>query len=130
MNQIIKTILAVSISLSTSVLFAAPKVLITHNTTDFESNGFVSGTIPSQTPTKAHTDGKVFWATVKLACFGHIVNNKCPALIKMKTDTAEPVELGYVEMDVTTGIITPSELHANGFTMIVNGPGETTLIKD
>ena len=130
MNKILTSAVALSMVLFASAGFAGPKLLITHNTTDFESNAFVAGTIPSQHPTKAHSDNKVFWATVKLACFGHITNGKCPALIKMKTDTAEPVELGYVEMDIATGVITPSELHANGYTMLVNGIGESTLIKD
>ena len=130
MNRKVVSVLTLALCIATSALYASPKLLITHNTTDVESNAFIGGTIPSQHPTKAHSDNKVFWATVKLACFGHVINNKCPALIKMKTDTAAPLELGYVEMDLVTGIITPSELHANGYTMLVNGLGESTLIKD
>ena len=130
MNRIITSAVALTMVMLASTALAAPKVLITHNTTDFESNAFIAGTIPSPHPTKAHSDGKVFWATVKIVCFGHIINGKCPALIKMKTDTADPIELGYVEMDIASGLITPNELHANGYTMFVNGIGESTLIKD
>lgn len=110
--------------------FAAPKQLVTHNLTSVESNAFIDGVIASQHPTKAHSDNRVFWASVKLACYGRIVNNSCKALIKMKTDTAEPVELGWVSMNLVTGEISPSFLSANGFHLQVNSPGETTLTED
>jgi hypothetical protein len=121
---------AVTLSLIAAASFAAPKQLVTHNQTDYESNAFVAGTIPSQHPTKAHSDGKVFWAAVRVACIGHVVNGKCPALIRVATNTDNPIDLGSVELNLDTGEITPSTLHSNGFTMIVNGPGESTLIKD
>lgn len=107
-----------------------PRQLITHNTTDLDSNAFVAGTIPSQHPTKAHSDGKVLWTAVRMACYGHVVDGKCPALIKIATNTTNPIEVGMVYMDLNTGIITPSELHANGYAMIVNGPAETTLYQE
>ena len=68
-----------------------------------------------------------------MACFGHTVDGKCPALIKMGTgpnDGGNPVELGTVTLDLNTGIITPSQISANGYTVTVNGPGETTLSKN
>ncbi len=115
---------------SAMALAIPPRQLITHNTTDLDSNAFVAGTIPSQHPTKAHSDGKVLWTAVRMACYGHAVNGKCPALIKIGTNTASPMELGMVFMDLTTGIITPSELHAHGYAMVVNGPAETTLYQE
>jgi hypothetical protein len=115
----------VALSLTSSMAMAAPSLLITHNLTGVESNAYIVGTIPSQHPTKAYTDNKVPWAAVRLACVGH---NPCWAMIKMATDTGNPVELGKVTIDVTTGMITPSSLTANGYTMIVNGPAETTLM--
>lgn len=133
MHRFIKPILFIGLSLSASILMATPpRQLITHNTTDVESNAFVAGTIASRHPTKAHTDSKVVWTEVRMACFGHTVNNQCSALIKMGTgpDDGGSVDLGTVMVDLNTGIITPSRLSANGYTMIVNGPGETTLIKD
>ena len=111
-------------------LYAAPKQLITHNKTSVESNAFIDGSIPSVYPSKANNDNRVFWASVKLACYGRISNNICHALIKMKTDTAEPVELGWVSMNLVTGEISPSFLSANGFHLQVNSPGETTLTED
>ncbi len=48
----------------------------------------------------------------------------------MATNTANPIELGSVVMNLDTGEIVPNELHANGYALYVNGPGETTLMKD
>ena len=127
MNHLLKNLSVVALTLFTATAIAAPKHLITHNTTDSESNAFVAGTIPSQHPTKAHSDGKVFWTAVKMACFGHSVDGKCAAVIKMATNTPNPITVGTVIMDVNTGEITPMQISANGYTITVNGPGETTL---
>ena len=127
MKCLLKKLSAVALSLFAITAMAAPKHLITHNTTDAESNAFVAGTIPSQHPTKAHSDGKVFWTAVKMACFGHTVDNKCAAVIKMATNTPNPITVGTVIMDVNSGEITPAQLSANGYTVTVNGPGETTI---
>jgi hypothetical protein len=110
--------------------FAAPKQLVTHNLTSVESNGFIDGVIPSQHPTKAHSENRVFWASVKLACYGRVVNNSCKALIKMGTDTPNPVDLGWLSLNLITGEITPTSLSGNGYHLEVNGPGETTLTEE
>jgi hypothetical protein len=130
MNDVTKGFVFIALGLFSLAAIAAPKQLITHNTTDLESNAFVAGSIPSQHPTKAHSDGKVFWTAVKLACFGHTVNGQCGALIKMATNTSNPIEIGTLQMDVNSGAITPPQLSANGFTITVNGPGETTISKN
>ncbi len=113
-------------------LAAPPKVLISHNTTDVESNAYIAGTIPSKHPTKPYSDSRVAWAEVRLACFGHVVAGKCEALVKMATGPNDggPIDLGVVTVDLSTGMITPSTISANGYTLIVNGPGEVTLIKN
>ena len=118
-----------SVTLVASVM-AAPKQLITHNRTDVETNAYINGVIASQHPTKAHSDNKVFWPSVKLACYGHVSNNLCSALIKMKTDTANPVDLGWVSMNLLTGDIAPKEISNNGYKLVVDGPGETSLYKE
>jgi hypothetical protein len=129
MRRLLTSFLA--LTLTTTAAFAVPpKQLITHNTTDLESNAFVAGSIPSQYPTKAHSDGKVYWAAVRMACFGHIINNKCPALIRVGTNTDTPLDVGIVELNLETGEITPNFISNNGYTMMVNGPGESTLIKE
>lgn len=127
MNSFSKTIVALSLGLAASAAIASPKQLVTHNLTNVESNAFVAGTIPSQHPTRPHSDNKLVWSAVRLACFGHVVNGQCWALIKMATDTATPIELGRVTIDLNTGDITPKQLTAYGYTLTVNGPGETTL---
>lgn len=129
MTKLSKKIAAISLAFVTTAAIASPKQLVTHNLTNVESNAFVAGTIPSQHPSKAHSDNKVMWAAVRMACFGHTVDNKCWAVIKMETNTTTPIELGTVTIDLTTGIITPSQLSAGGYTLIVNGPGETTLLE-
>ena len=120
-----------ALCLTSSITWAAPpKQLITHNTTDWESNAFIAATIPSQYPTPAHTDGKIFWAAAKMACFGHLVNGTCPALIRMGTNTPNPLDVGMLYLNLDTGAITPSAIQGNGYTVLVNGPGEITLLKD
>lgn len=130
MNRLLKnlSLSAIGCLFSATALAIPPKQLITHNMTDVESNAYIDGTIPSTHPTKAHSDGKVFWTAVKMACFGHITNNKCTALIMMATDTANPVAVGSVSMDLETGDISPKEVRGNGYVVLVNGPGETTLL--
>lgn len=127
MNKLQKTLSAVVLSLSAGGLSAAPSYLITHNLTNEESNAYVANLIPSTHPTKAHSDGKVSWLVVKLACTLHKTNGRCPAMIKMKTDTANPVDLGMVSMDLDTGDISPKTLVAQGYRFSVNGPAEATL---
>jgi len=119
-----------TLTIFTNLVFASPTQLITHNTTDVDSNAYIAGTIQSQHPTKAHSTGQVSWPLVKIACIGHTVNGQCQALVKMATNTANPVELGTVSMNLETGDITPKVLTGNGYTLIVNGPAETTLSKD
>ena len=110
-----------------STLAAPPKQLITHNTTDLESNAYVDNLIPSRHPTKAHSDGKIFWTAVKLACFGHSVNGLCSATIYMGTNTPTPVAIGNVIVNLDTGDINPKQVSGHGYTITVNGPGETTI---
>ncbi len=130
MSQFQKLLVAATLSAGASVALASPAVLITHNTTNLESNAFIAGTIPSTHPTKANSDNKVSWVTVRMACFKHTVDNKCSALIKMATNTPYPLVIGTVMLDLNTGDITPKELHGNGYTLIVNGPAETTILAD
>ena len=128
MNRFIKNMTVGTLILfAVTAIAAAPKHLITHNTTNAESNAYIDGSIPSQHPTKAHSDGRVFWTAVKMACFGHSVGGKCNALIAMQTNTPNPVTIGTVTLDLDSGDITPKQLSANGYTITVNGPGETTI---
>lgn len=105
----------------------APGFLVTHNHTPVQSNAFIDGTIASPYPTEANADGKLLWTLVRMACNGHIHNGRCSAVIKMATNTTKPVTLGTVSMDMETGDISPKFISGNGYTLTVNGPGESTL---
>lgn len=130
MNVMLKSLSAITLSLSAAAALAAPTYLTTHNNTNEESNAYVAGTIPSPYPTAAHSTRQVYWNMVKLACFGHSTNGKCSALIKMATNTAHPIVVGTLTMDLNSGDITPKRLSGNGYTLTVNGSGEATINKD
>ena len=126
-KRIIMSTLVISSSL---VANAAPASLMTHNQTHVESNAYIDGVVKSPYPSAPMKDNRVAWLSVRIACTGHIVNNKCRALVKMATETATPIDLGWLEMDMVTGEITPQELHNNGYGLIVNGLGDVTLIEE
>lgn len=130
MRSMLKNISALALSLATTAALAAPAYFITHNQTDVESNAYVLGVVPSPRPTAANSEGKVSWNVVKLACAIYSSEGVCTALVKMATNTPNPVELGYVSLNVDTGDLSPKELRAGGYTLMVNGPGEVTLMKD
>lgn len=130
MNFMIKGITAITLGLTAATALAAPAYLTTHNNTNVESNAYIDGTIPSPFPTAANSSRQVYWSIIRLACYGHTKNGRCSALIKMETNSANPIDLGYVSMELESGDITPKQLSANGYTFTVNGPGEATLSKD
>lgn len=130
MNSMLKSISALVLSLSAASALAVPTYLTTHNNTNEESNAYVAGSIPSPYPTAAHSSRQVPWNMVRFACYGHTTNGKCNAVIKMATNTSNPIEIGTVTMELDTGDISPKTLSAKGYTLIVNGPGEATINKD
>jgi hypothetical protein len=130
MKFMLKGLSAMALSFSVATAFAVPTHLVTHNNTNEESNAFIAGTIPSPYPTGAHSTRKVYWNMVRLACYGHVVDGRCPALIKMATNTSNPIVIGTVSMNLESGDITPKKLSSNGYTLTVNGPGESTISKD
>jgi hypothetical protein len=132
MNLLFKSFSILALSLGIITAFAAkPEYLKTDNTTNVESNAFIGG-VPSIYPTPANSKKQVYWNLVRLACFQHTTDNGkiCPAVIKMATNTAKPIELGKVTLNLETGEINPKYLSNNGYALIVNGPGDTTLIKN
>lgn len=130
MNFALKGLSVIALGLSASVAMAAPSYLLTHNKTDVESNAYVANKIPSNHPTAAHSDGKVSWTVVRIACYMYASNGKCPAMIKMATNTNNPVDIGMVTLDMNSGDIMPKSITANGYTFTANGPGEGTLTKN
>ncbi|RUR13898.1 hypothetical protein [Legionella sp. km772] len=129
MKFMLKSLSAITLSLSAIAAFATPTYLTTHNNTTEESNAFVAG-VPSPYATSANSTRQVYWNLVKMACYGHTKNNTCAAVVKMATNTANPIVIGTLTMDLASGDITPKRLSANGYTIIVNGFGETTINKD
>ncbi len=130
MNLLLKSITAITLSLSAAAALAAPVYFTTHNNTNEESNAFIDGTIPSPYPTAPHSTKNVYWNMVKLACWGHTNNGKCTALVKMATNTSNPIEIGTLSMDLESGDITPKTISAKGYTLKINGPGEATITKN
>ncbi|ASQ45346.1 hypothetical protein [Legionella clemsonensis] len=130
MNQLLKSLTVSALAFAATTALASPAYLVTHNKTDVESNAYVAGKA-SPHPTAPNSDGKVSWYVVRMACFNNTdKNNICKAVIKMATDTANPVDLGVVSLNVESGEISPTRLSANGYTMTVNGKGEATLTKN
>lgn len=132
MKLIFKSLSAMTLGLSViTANAAAPNYLVTHNNTNVESNAYIAG-VPSIYPTPAMSTRQVAWNLVRIACFGHSKENKCSAVIKMATNTANPIVLGTLTMDLTSGDITPKVLSSQGYTITVNPsvPGETTITKN
>ncbi|KTD12186.1 hypothetical protein [Legionella jamestowniensis] len=129
MNQLFKSLTASALAFAATTALASPAYLVTHNKTNVESNAYVAGKA-SPHPTAPKSDGKVSWYVVRMACFGHTDKNICKAVIKMATDTPNPVDIGEVSLNVETGEISPTSLSRNGYTITVNGPGEATLTKN
>ncbi len=130
MKLMLKSLSAIALNLVAATALAGPAFLTTHNNTDEESNAYVAGTIPSPYSTPAHTTRQVYWNMVRLACYGHTTNGKCSALIKVATNTDNPIDIGTVTMDLDTGDITPKQLSSNGYSIVINGPGEATINKN
>ena len=116
--------------LADPAFLAAPSFLVTHNLSDAESNAYIDGTVGSPFPSKAWSDNAVSWVSVRMACIGHTHNNQCKALVKVATNTPNPLAIGWMTMDLTNGEITPKEVFGNGYSLTVNGPGEVTLRKE
>jgi hypothetical protein len=129
MKFMLKSLSAIALCMAASTALAVPTYLITHNNTAEESNAYVAGSIPSPYPTAAHSTRKVLWTMVKMACFGHTTDRKCTALIKVATNTSNPISIGTVTMDLDSGDITPKEISNQGYTLTINGPGEATINK-
>ncbi|QRN04349.1 hypothetical protein GH742_10930 [Legionella sp. MW5194] len=131
MNALLKGVAAITLGLTTAIAFAAPSHLTTDNQTNYQSNAFINGTVQSPYPTPKKTKKSLLWSLVQLACAPYVDSQKqCGALIKMGTDTSNPVEVGWLKMNMSTGDITPKKLSANGFTITVINAGEVIITED
>jgi hypothetical protein len=129
MNRFIPITATLAFGLFTSVAFAAPKFMTTHNLSNVQTNAFVDG-VPGPAPTNPDASSQVSWMFVKIGCKAHAAEGICPAVIMMATNTPAPIELGTVYVNLESGDITPSRLSGGGYTLTVNGPGEITVSND
>lgn len=126
--KIARVLLAGILVLGTTLALASPRSLITHNRTSFQSNAFTDGTIPSAYPTPKGQDGSVLWMLVRLACIGHTTNGQCSAVVKVATDTANPVDVAKLSMNLESGVITLLESYTTAYRVIIHSnPGEVTI---
>lgn len=132
MNRFVNAAIAVTFGLATSVAGAAGMALITHNKTDMISKAMIDGSIPSTHPALPQKDTKISWAEVRLVCGPRLdAAGLCHALVKMiSPSNGSEFDLGWVYMNIDNGDITPKTLTANGYTLTVNGPAETTITKN
>lgn len=120
-------IILCSLTLGMSSLYAAvaPHVFTTKNYTKYQSNAKVKNTwspypTPPGTPSSPSVRS-VPWMGLKLIC--GLTASTCSAKIYMKTDTGSPVFVGEGQMDMSTGVVSPSELTNNGFRLTSTEPG-------
>lgn len=133
MKKVTKTLAVCAMALYAGLSLAnfAPSLGIAHNkTADMEANAFLGGTQPSPMPIAANSTLQVPWFLLMLGCSGHTDNNWCSALIKIGTNTSNPISMGDMKINLQTGEILPKEIHNSGYSIYVNGSGEVTLVKD
>lgn len=122
-----------AIAFSLAALFSAysysgtPQYLITHNKTPYQSMTYVDGRISLPKVSDPSSDTAILWLTVNKLCYGRTASNKCPLVIKMRTDSGYPFDLGVIYVDLKTGEINPKQLSNNQVTLKVNNVGEFTL---
>ncbi len=110
--------LLVGLLLSSNLLATtAPKNFVTRNYTPYQSNAIVKN-IKSPYPTPAGTASApairaVPWIQLRMIC--GVIATECTAKILMKTDTANPIEVGEGTLRISDGDITPKLMERNGF---------------
>lgn len=126
--KIARALLACGLIATTAFAFASPRSFTTHNRTTVESNAFIDGTIPSPYPTPAGKDKSVMWELVRLACIGHTSGGQCTAVLKMATNTKNPIDVAKLSMNLDSGAITLMETYSTAYKVIIHSnPGEVTI---
>ncbi|USQ15393.1 hypothetical protein J2N86_14175 (plasmid) [Legionella lytica] len=121
-----KSILTIALSITTVTALATPTHYITHNDTQWETNVVVKG-VESPFPTLPYSTRKVAWRMVRLGCG---ITPVCAAVIMVATDTAEPIEVGTLYMDMESGELTPKRISAHGYTAQVKDIAEVMITQD
>ncbi|MDR3502514.1 MAG: hypothetical protein P4L79_08015 [Legionella sp.] len=126
MKSIFKILSAIAVSVTTVTALATPTHYITHNNTKWETNVIVKG-VDSPFPTLPYSTRKVAWRMVRLGCG---ITPVCAAVIKVATDTSDPIEIGTLYMDMDSGKITPQQISAQGYTAKVKDIAEVIITHD
>lgn len=122
-----KRLTALFLTLFATATFAVPQYLIINNTTNVESNAYIANAYPSSMPSKPKAVNRVPWFVVQMACYRHTEGRQCPATIKMETNTSNPVDLAYVQLNLDTGAITVLSVVNPKYVLTVNGLAQVTL---
>ncbi|KTD63879.1 hypothetical protein [Legionella spiritensis] len=129
MKQWMCCALALGVSFYAGSVSASPKAMVTHNQTSMTTNAYVDG-VAAPKPAMPHSTTSVPWFFVKAGCDKHVGDGICPAVIKMNIDSDSPIEVGTLYVDLHSGVISPAEISAHGFTITVNAPGEITVMEE
>lgn len=126
MKSIFKILSAITISVTSVTALATPTHYITHNNTEWETNVVVKG-VESPFPTLPYSTRKVAWRMVRFGCG---ITPVCAAVIKVATETSDPIEIGTLYMDMESGEITPQQISAHGYTAKIKGIAEVIITRD
>jgi hypothetical protein len=121
-----KLVTAAVLSLASSVALAAPANLVVDNNTDFQARAYVKGI--SKNPAEPHSSLSINWSILNLICFYQAT---CEAEVKVKTDSNNPLFLGKVTMNMSSGAIDTSKLsQLEGFKVTYLSPGHVRIDKE
>lgn len=123
MSLLKKSLASLALITASSVALAAPSELIVDNKTDHQARAYVNSI--SKNPAEAHNTMSLSWWALKIVC---AFQTDCQAEVKMKTNTANPLSLGYASINLDTGVIDTSGLsHAEGFNVTYVSPGHAVV---
>jgi len=123
MNKFSKLFAGTILATASSIALAAPSELVVDNKTDYQARAYVHGI--SKNPAEAHSSMSLNWWALSMVC---AFQTECKAEVKVKTDTANPISLGNVSINLDTGVIDTSGLsHAEGFNVSYVAPGHAVV---
>ncbi len=130
MNILARNCQFVFFMLTCAQIFAAPSYYTTHNRSSSETQLSVSETRSYSFKTAAKSSTKIEWWLLQLACYGQTRPHQCKAVIQAETNSAHPVRIGMLTIDMKSGELFPKYNSNNGYTMSVIGAGEVHIYKN
>lgn len=129
MKTNLKLLAAVIVCFTTTVVFAAPTSLIVVNGINAQSNAAIQGQL-STMPIAANSIWSDSWEDVVTVC-KHPSEMKiadlCAVEVYTETDTAAPVDVGTVIMELNTGHLAAENKSDSGYQIKVLGLGRIML---